>query len=654
MTPDHDHDHPADTPATTDAPASRRRGPGGKRQAEDTEALVYAYGVREPENPDTLRLIWEEQRRQMDMWDALVLADRAAETAVENAARADPDIGPLLAEIDRINAAIGEQVTERRALRAASRARVDTPEQDAAIETLASERRAARKALWPLLSAWRKANRDTLTAIETTRREQSKAIRQNSGLYWGNYNRVLDDFERGRKLARKTGGRMRLSDRYRRDGVLTVQIQSCQKELGASMQQLMEGRFNPLRIWPVPADIADRRVHGAGGQARKMRTRLAMRLDAAGNTLEAKVYIHRLPPPGSRIKRAQLTWRQVGGHMRWGLVLTVSTPVVTRPAHPSRAAVGVDLGWRLQPDGALLVATAWDGAKATRYTLDARWMREMDKVERLQGHIDENLLALAGWYFERPAEFDALPDDLREPLMGWRPRRGASRINSPALLLAVQGRIAAVADRVDRAAWRAHVRTLPPIDRRDAWRHLPPEAQADVPARMREWYQRHRHLSDYHDGLRERLVGRRKDLYRRIARELAMTYAVIGVEDLDLAELARTKKRAAEDGDNPLHAAARANRVRANLTLFRLELAHQAKKHNAGLVLIDGPSTCRCDACGGVTGQKSRDNRVWTCEHCGAVWDQDINAARNLHTVATGGDAGPVQLVSAPAARKAA
>lgn len=574
-----------------------------KRASEETSALVYAYGCGAP--IAGLEYAMEEHARQRAMWDALVRADRTADRALWDAAREQPEIDDLVATIDSLSTAIETAVKSRRAERAKVRAKVDTPELDAQIADLAAQRKTAQKDLWPLLAGWRKTHKDRVAAIESARYAEMKLIRQGSGLYWGNYDRVLESYETGRKLARKRGGRTRFTDPTRQDGVLTVRPRRSGSTLGATVDELMGGRFSTLHLGPVDPLAFDPQTP-RGERGRLARTWVKLRVDAAGNFITLPLHLHRLPPDGARIKRAQLTWRREGERIRWQLALTCVSPAVT-VAHPSPVACGIDIGWRLQPDGGLLVATTWDGSGTpTRYALPPDWMRGMDQVERLSEHVSDLTLELAKARHTTVAD---LPDDLRAPLMAWRPKLGAGHVDAQRLHDAIQARIAAVKGTADRA---------------------------DVPADLRAWYDRYRHLALWRDDLRAKLQRQRREHYRLIAREIATGYAVIGVEDIDLSEMARTKTRAPETGDNPLFAAARAQRVRAATHLLLEEVKHQAGKHGADLVTVKGPTTLWCAQCATKTGQRDRSARVWTCEHCGSVWDQDVNAARNIYDAALG------------------
>jgi len=573
-------------------------------------AVVYAYGCGQPiSGIDHLRV---EHAKQRSMWDALVTAERTADRSQWDAARSDPDIDALVEQIDAVSSTIAEAVKSRRAERAKYRRKVDTPELDAKISEQAEMRRELRKTLWPMLAEWRKGNKDRIKAIETARRAASKKIRQCSGLYWGNYNRVSDDFEQGRRLAKKRGGFVRYSDPVHSDGVLTVQIQRTASGLGASFQELCSGAFSGLIIAPVN-EHAFVPIITRGERKRLCRTTISMRVDAAGNRIELPLFLHRLPPAGSRIKSAQLTWRQEGERKRWQLALTCSYPSV-EITHDGESACGIDIGWRKEADGSLLVATiANTSGDIDRLTVPAKWMTAMDQVERLQSYIDDDTIELARGRHNSVAD---LPDDLRAPLMGWRPKLGASHVDVSALHDAVRARIAAAQK----------------------------GAPADVPADIRYWYDRYRHLSVWRDNKRAKLMRQRREHYRLYAKDICEKYALVAIEDFDLSEVARTKKRAPEDGENELHAAARAQRQRAALYEFRKELENQARKTGTEIVRVKkDKTTTTCHGKGHITGQIDRSRMVWTCEICGDVWDRDENAARNILDAAVGSARAPVK-----------
>lgn len=554
-----------------------------KRQPTDTTARVYAYGCGEP--VDGIEHILAESQRARALWDKLVDIERDHDRRTIDSACADePAIAALIEHLCALSAQIGALIDERRALRAKAREKVPTPQVDSALDHLVPERRAERSALWRGLAKWRQAHKDTVRELELGRRGEVSAARRASGLYWGNYNRVVSDYERARRTVRTKGRRLRQSDPMRERGILTVQIQRTRTGLGASFDELF-GAVPALRIEPIDAAAHDPALPRAE-RARRYRTWLTIRVDAAGHTARLRLHLHRPVPHEARIKSAALTWHPEGERLRYRLNLTLSMPARV-VEHSEKSACGIDLGWRLQDEGSLLVATLVNTrGELRRYTLPRDWMAGMDQIARLGKHIDDETLHLA-----ELTEHMALPAVLREAFARWHKGLGAKHIDTVALH-----------DGVRELAFK-------------------------VPAPVKHWYDRYRHLWLWREHLRAKLLRRRRELYRLMAREIASAHALIALDTLDLAMLARTKKR--EDGSDPeLHALARAQRHRACLHELRRELYEQAAKHGAMVTEVSGPSTLRCAGCGHENQPANRAKRVWRCEGCAREWDQDVNAAR--------------------------
>jgi ribosomal protein L37AE/L43A len=560
-----------------------------KRQKEATESLVYAYGA---EAPVTNEKVQAEVERQRLMWNKLVGADRKYDHHLNTAMRGDPDYVLATAELDRAYDQIREVRDARNRERAKTRQRATS--QDEAIKKAYRYRNEIQKHAWAIAKRWRLGHEQEMDALGEERKAENKRIRQTSGLYWGNYNRVMDAFETARKQCRKLGRRVRYKDDCDDSGILAVQIQKVGGKNGASPEQILNGQFAAIRINPVSNAAF---ALGRTQRTRSVRTEVTLRCDADGSLVRFPIWMHRPLPEGFRAKSAELVWHREGERVVGRLCLTLTTPAASvAHHHEGTAACGVDLGWRLQDDRGLLVATLLDThGKMQRFALPPKWMSGMDQVERLSAYIDQHLLEIAAWIHDHPE----LRGELTTPIRRWRPGLGARHADAKAL--------------------------------HDAVRAL----QFEVPRPVLDWYKRYRHLLVWRDNLRAKLIRQRREHYRLWAREIAKAYAIIGMEDMDLSVMARTKKR--NNGtDNELHANARAQRVRACAHALRIEIKHQAHKSGTVIRYATKHTTERCGACKKITKQENRSSRVWVCEHCGASWDQDANAAGNLLSVAIG------------------
>lgn len=135
---------------------------------------------------------------------------------------------------------------------------------------------------------------------------------------------------------------------------------------------------------------------------------------------------------------------------------------------------------------------------------------------------------------------------------------------------------------------------------------------------------------------RTRLLKRRARLHgavaktralelHRVTNELVRRFGVIGIEDLNLAGMSGHKGRLGRSVAD------------AALGELRRQLMYKATDRGTTLVVIDRfyPSSKTCSSSGSVKAKLDRSTRVFDCEHCGAVLDRDVNAARNIAREAT-------------------
>lgn len=497
-----------------------------KRQKNDQASMVYAYGVGRIESG--LQAALAENERCLALWDRLVEIDRIAERETLDAVRAhSTDAAAVLDELRALAIRLDELFESRAAKRKVSRSRERT-EEDPEIERLIARRNELRQALYAAIRMWRSEIPEQVMAIEIARREHVKRARQSSALHWGNYNRVLDDYDRARNMARKSGRKLRPSDPKRDDACLTVQIQRTASGLGCAPSELTNGCVAQLQFGPE--------TH---------QTIAEMRINEAGDTIRFRVFVHRPLPQSCRVKRAQLVRRD----RKWKLCLTITYP---KPEikHASPHVCGLDFGWRKENDGTLRIGMLSDSdGKEERLVLPKAWVDDMDTAEWMQGQCSEEI----------------------------------------------------------------------------------------------EGSKEHRRWWLGFTGKRRHLLRQRRELYRRMAHELAQRYRLIAADDTGLMRLAQ---------DKALPEAVRGRRVRAALYEFKRELNHQATKLGVEILWLDGPSTLLCHACGKQTEQRDRAELIWYCHHCGVKWDQDRNAARNLLVYALGrageNASGPVVNPSGP------
>ena len=101
---------------------------------------------------------------------------------------------------------------------------------------------------------------------------------------------------------------------------------------------------------------------------------------------------------------------------------------------------------------------------------------------------------------------------------------------------------------------------------------------------------------------------------------LVKRFGVIGVEDLNVAGMARRRGRLGRA------------MASASLGELRRQIVYKTAERAGTLVVVDRfyPSSKTCSGCGAVKAKLDRSERVFVCEHCGLVVDRDVNAATNI------------------------
>lgn len=363
-----------------------------KRQKTDNASLVYAYGIGVVLSG--LDAAYAEQERNRALWDRLVDIDRQHEVDILRAATHDDErLSFLRDEVWFAGCAVRDAIDARAIERKRLRRNKVAPSFDEDVTAASARHKAARKEFFERIRAWRKTHPDEVSSLVSAKFEAIKVARNNSGLHWCNYNRVIQSFDAARTRCLKQGLRLRYSDEERSDGCLTVQIQRTRSGLGAAPKELQDGSVSALQIGMVPARAYDRGT-ARGERSRLCQTTVQMRIDTAGNMLTAKVWMHRPLPDGCRVKSAQITWKDRGARGRqWQLALSISMPRKTITHERPKEVVGIDVGWRIKPDGGLRVAY-WYGSDGQQgeLVLPSRMMAHMDWTEQVQADIDNEII----------------------------------------------------------------------------------------------------------------------------------------------------------------------------------------------------------------------------------------------------------------------
>jgi hypothetical protein len=444
--------------------------------------------------------------------------------------------------------------------------------------------RAARKEMRSQLFA-DQAFKDAQVKIEDNHRQRWKDRRAACGLYCATYLQV--EQSRG-------GDRAGAPPKFARfDGVgkIAVQFQG-----GATWGEVTSGADTRLRI---SDDVAiaphPSTAPGAGPRWRRVHFRIAS-ADRRPVWASCAVKFHREIPEDAMLKWAWLQSERIGTKIKWSLQIVLSRAEWPRTDTAATGTVGIDIGWRKIGDGSLRVA-AWAGSDGAsgEVILPARIVAGFQKCDELESIRDGKLNATLAKIKEWAAKAQ-LPEWWEEKAANLHQWRSQARLAG--LVLHWRG---------NRFAGDSEI-----------------FAQLDGPAGSHEtWRQDDKHLLEWAAHQRRGLCAARKDIFRAAAAMLSRRYHTAIIEDIDLRELAKEPDVTSEKA---MPASASGNRFIAACSY----LTDALKQRMASTVKADAAgTTSTCHACGNQC-EWDRAKLRHQCENCGAIWDQDHNAAKNL------------------------
>ena len=119
--------------------------------------------------------------------------------------------------------------------------------------------------------------------------------------------------------------------------------------------------------------------------------------------------------------------------------------------------------------------------------------------------------------------------------------------------------------------------------------------------------------------LHEKTANQRKDFLHKLSKQIAEAWDAVAIEDLNMRSMAQGLNLAKSTNDN-------------GFGMFRAFLAYKLADMGKQLIIIDKwfPSSKMCSFCRNENKELTLADRVWTCVHCGAKLDRDLNAAVNI------------------------
>ena len=428
-----------------------------------------------------------------------------------------------------------------------------------------------------------------LRALETSRREEVKVARQESGLWWGNYNAIVRSFERARSSAIRSGSTMR-----RRSGVADGRITNTLQG-GADVEALYDGSLSQVMVQPPSgrAWSAERR----GERRRLQRTIVTATVfvrDGERRTVSWPMIMHRPIPSDCRVKEVIITRRQLGGRWRWAASFMCTRPIQSLcAAAAGTRRIGVDIGWRRVPEG-LRVATVLVSGEEPRFIILPRdLISSFNLIDELRARVRTS--TLQGLDILQNADAKIYPQPYEGLLRDFQslPEKRA-----------------------------AHLRDFSQC----AFFLEQPEQVID--AKIIAWRKDFKRISAWLGNHHRKIIARRNHLYQNVAIDVLRGVSEIIVNDVKIAEIAARKPLVPDGSFFPNRANQYRNIAAPSELVLTLKL--QAAKRGINFLKREVKSPVRCPECGSTSRKTRADALPQICATCNTSFDQDVAASQSL------------------------
>lgn len=538
---------------------------------------VYEYGCGRGQI-EGLEPAVDQMRRRTEFWNRLVEIDndvRVRMDALLFAGEHESELNSLRENLrgllrsgisgltDREGARDDQKSLQINALRAAVRSKLDE------VKRIRKENAARHRA--------------ELRELDGERKRRIAKLHAEPGLYWANRDEIRRKYEVARAQAIRAGRQLR-PQRWDETGRIHLHFQR-----GLAVPDAFS-RNGRLQIDPVPdtawqSPSRSERRHLA---RTRIRIRVIANEDRSPVWLDVPIILHRPLPEKGAIRSVSFVRERVALNWRHRVLLTVTEPTPSNPTI-SEKAVGVDLGWRLTPEGLRVAYWAGEDGCSGELLLPNTDLTEFKKIGSLQAAIinaHEQAISHLRAFFNR----DTMLEELRQTAAE------ALRSSSPRTLGQFLERWQTCRFTGDRRAFTA----------------------------LRAWHKQHIHLWTWQANLRDQLLRRRRELYRRFASDLSGRYGQVFVNDIQLQRL--TVRPMAVDEFIPIQ---RHHRFIVAISVLYRVLQNACEKRGVLLNRLKCKgATVSCHFCGTIDDDwNPKTALTHTCSQCGETWDQDHNAA---------------------------
>lgn len=305
---------------------------------------------------------------------------------------------------------------------------------------------------------------------------------------------------------------------------------------------------------------------------------------------EVPIFLHRPLPDHMSVRRIDLFRTRQGKWQKWEVQFVLRGAVEFTDA-ATEGVVGVDINYRVRPDGGLRVATyAGSDDHVGHLILPERYCRGWRILDQMHSErkLTFNNLRQSLLEFRR-TEMNNLPEwwrNLTTYLFQW---------NSPARMVNLFRRWTDNRWNGDEAAYNE----------------------------VCNWYDDDVRRWSRESNLKARLLRFRRNEILDFVAEIRQRYGLIRVEDIDWSQMQDLPPM----WRNRMPEAVRYNRKIAAPGLISASCCDRVPRHEK---VPPQYTTLRCHDCGHIQDRIDRTQVDYRCAGCGKVWDQDVVAAFNI------------------------
>jgi hypothetical protein len=584
-----------------------------KRKTTDAPTRIYSYRCLPP---ITEQERVEEQYRLANQYrNVLVEIERRMRSRFRDVVLACPDTRWPLLHAEDCEAAVDNAYDDLRAAKSGG----GTPP-NSVLQHLEACKELRREA-WAALAAAKRAHVNDLRPGYEAARQQARLEAKRArgdfsarGLRHGTYSRIEAAMQQASRAAAPPEFR-----RYDGAGSIGTQLTGDAPVRGLTVAELYSCEDTRIRLGrPGEADKHPRAEVAGTTWADYWRLPRNVRRHAARTYVDLRigsnpdrspifarfpVTYHRPLPNDAVIKWAYIVRKRIGRHFEWRLQFTIESETFRAPHIPAGDGVcAINLGWRnlLDDDGQVCgvrVGYLMDGSGKERgisisESMISRFAKISDLASIRAKEFNLAVDLLCGWIAT-----DSAPQWLRDETQHAR-------------------------------NWRSEEKLVALIDR---WKRERFDVDDAIFNRMTEWLDQDRHLVDWKEHQRDRTIAHRREQYRVLAAELCRSYDTIVMGEMDLNDPRLSSRKPEEEGDPCEGRDQRRTARMAAPGELRDAIRKAAHKHGTRIMELESHNiTLTCHVCRSIESWNRRAEIWHRCSACGAVWDQDANACRNL------------------------